>query len=268
MNTKIADIKDVEYISSLPIVGQVLHNKSKKTTIIRDYPKSPIADSFRGIRTNLKFFAKGSDKMVILVTSSMSGEGKSFSCINIASVYALLGKRTLLLGFDLRRPALYKDFKLKNEKGITSYLIGNASIKEIIQKTPIENLELITAGPIPPNPMELIASERTKEFFDEIRSMYDYIIIDSAPVGAVSDSYLLFSYADINIFTIRHGISIKDVVKNNLRNIELKNISNVSILINDIKMKKNAYGYAYQSNYYSDDGKPNFIKRLVKVGRK
>jgi Mrp family chromosome partitioning ATPase len=112
--------------------------------------------------------------------------------------------------------------------------------------------------------MELIASERTKEFFDELRSMYDYIIIDSAPIGAITDAYLLFDFADINIFTIRHGISYKDAVKNNLRNIDLKNIGNVSILINDIKMKKNAYGYAYQSNYYSDGSKDNFIKKVVK----
>ncbi|MCD4683268.1 MAG: polysaccharide biosynthesis tyrosine autokinase [Bacteroidales bacterium] len=262
LNNKISDIKDIEHISSLPIIGQVLHNKSKATTIIKDYPKSPIADSFRGIRTNLRFFAKGRDKMVILITSSMSGEGKSFSSINIASVYALLGKKTLLLGFDLRRPALYKDFKLKNEKGITSFLINNASIKQIIQPTQIENLDLIAAGPIPPNPVELIASDRTKEFFDELKEIYDYIVIDSAPIGAVSDSYLLFSYADINIFAVRHNISLKDAVKNNLKNIELKKIGNVSILINDIRMKKNSYGYAYQSNYYSDNGKSGFIKRM------
>jgi tyrosine-protein kinase Etk/Wzc len=263
-NNKIIEIKDIEHITSLPIIGQVLHNTSKIKAIITEYPKSPLADSFRAIRTNVNFFAQGRDKMVILITSSMSGEGKSFSSINIASVYALLGKKTLLLGFDLRRPALFKDFSLKNEKGITSYLIKNAEIKDIIQKTQIENLDLISAGPIPPNPVELMASERIKQFFDEIRKLYDYIIIDSSPIGAVTDTFLLFNFADINIFTIRHNYSLKDAVKGNLKSIENKKISNVSILVNDVKINKNSYGYAYQSNYYEQDEKKSLIRKTLR----
>ena len=268
LNNKVSDIKDVEMITNLPIIGQVLHNSFKSTAIIKDYPKSPLADSFRAIRTNVRFFANDSERMVILVTSSMSGEGKSFNSVNIASVYALLGKKTCLLGFDLRRPALFKDFDLQNEKGITSYLINNAEIKEIIQKTQIDNLDLISAGPIPPNPVELIASPRTKSFFDELKEIYDFIVIDSAPVGAVTDSYLLFGFADINIFTIRHNFSFKEEVKNNLKNIELKNIPNVSILINDVKIKKNSYGYAYQSNYYLNNKSNGKLKSIVKPKKK
>jgi len=263
-NNKIVDIKDIEHITSYPIIGQVLHNTTKAKAIIAEYPKSPIADSFRAIRTNVNFFAQGRDKMVILITSSMSGEGKSFSAINIASVYALLGKKTVLLGFDLRRPALYKEFDLKNEKGITSYLIKNAEIKDILQRTQIENLDLISAGPIPPNPVELIASERNKQFFEEIKKLYDYIIIDSSPIGAVTDSFLLFQYADINIFAIRHNYSLKSAVKTNLKSIELKNISNISILVNDVKISKNSYGYAYQSNYYENEDKSNMIKKTLR----
>ena len=264
LNNKIADIKDVESLTNRPIVGQVLHNKFKSTAIIRDYPKSPLADSFRAIRTNLRFFARGNDKMVILITSSMSGEGKSFSSVNIASVYALLGKKTCLIGFDLRRPALFKDFGLTNEKGVSIYLINSAKLDDIIQKTQIKNLDLISAGPIPPNPVELIASERTTQLFEDLRAKYDYVIIDSSPIGAVTDSFLLFSHADINLFTIRHNVSLKDAVKSNLKNIELKKISNVSIIINDVKMKKNAYGYAYQSNYYAEPSKKGFFRRLFK----
>ena len=195
--------------------------------------------------------------MVILITYSNSGEGKSLCRINLASVYALLGKKTLLLGFDLRRPALFEDLNLNNEIGITSYLINNSKINEIIQPTEIENLDFIAAGPIPPNPVELIASEKTKYFFNELKNKYEYIIIDSAPVGAVTDSYLLFNYADINVFTIRHNYTIKDALKINLENIERKNIKNVSLLINDIKLKKNSYGYSYQSQYYTKDHRKN-----------
>ena len=262
-NNKISEIKDIEHITSIPIIGQVLHNTSKVKAIITEYPKSPLADSFRAIRTNINFFSKGRDKMVILITSSMSGEGKSFSSINIASVYALLGKKTLLLGFDLRRPALYKEFNLKNEKGITSYLINSAEIKDIIQRTSIENLDLISAGPVPPNPVELIASDRNKQFFAELRQMYDYIIIDSSPIGAVTDSFLLFNFADINIFTIRHNYSLRDAVKANLKNIQLKSIPNVAIVVNDVKISKNSYGYAYQSNYYETGEKKSIIKKSL-----
>lgn len=263
-NNKIVDIKDIEHITNLPIIGQVLHNTTKVKAIITEFPKSPLADSFRSIRTNINFFAQGRDKMVILITSSMSGEGKSFSSINIASVYALLGKKTLLLGFDLRRPALYKEFNLKNDKGITSYLIRNAEIKDIIQRTQIENLDLISAGPIPPNPVELIDSERNRQFFDELKKLYDYIIIDSSPIGAVTDSFLLFNYADINIFTIRHNFSLKDAVKANLKSISMKQIPNVAIVVNDVKMSKNSYGYAYQSNYYETDDKSTIINKVLK----
>ncbi len=263
LNNKITEIKDIEHITSFPIIGQVLHNTSKVKAIITEYPKSPLADSFRAIRTNVNFFAQGREKMVILITSSMSGEGKSFAAINIASVYALLGKKTLLLGFDLRRPALFKEFNLKNEKGITSYLIKNAEIKDILQHTQIENLDLISAGPIPPNPVELIDSDRNKQFFDELKKLYDYIIIDSSPIGAVTDSFLLFKYADINIFTIRHNFSLKEAVKTNLKSISIKNISNISILVNDVKMSKNSYGYAYQSNYYENNEKSSLLKRTL-----
>jgi capsular exopolysaccharide synthesis family protein len=261
-NNKIVDIKDIEHITNVPIIGQVLHNSSKVKAIITEYPKSPLADSFRSIRTNINFFAQGRDKMVILITSSMSGEGKSFCSINIASVYALLGKKTLLLGFDLRRPALFKEFNLKNEKGITSYLIKNAEIKDIIQRTQIENLDLISAGTIPPNPVELIDSDRNKQFFDELKKLYDYIIIDSSPIGAVTDSFLLFNYADINIFTIRHNFSLKDAVTANLKSITLKKISNVAIVVNDVKMSKNSYGYAYQSNYYENSDKSSLMDKV------
>ena len=264
LNNKVTDIKEVEEVSDFPVVGHVLHNKTKSNAVIKDFPKSPIADSFRAIRTNLKFFAKGIDKMVILITSTYSGEGKSFCSVNIASVYALLGKKTVLLGFDLRRPALYADFDLTNEVGISSYLIHNAEIDDVIQSTKLQNLDLIAAGPIPPNPMELIASERTALFFEELKNRYDYIIIDSAPLGAIADSFLLFNYSDINLIVVRHNATIKDALEMNLKNVESKKVGNVALLINDIRQNNSGYGYSYPSSYYSNDSGTYLSKKLGK----
>ncbi len=152
--------------------------------------------------------------------------------------------------------------------GITSYLIKKASIDAIIQPTQIENLDLIAAGPIPPNPVELIASKEVEVFIDELKKRYDYIIIDSAPIGAVTDSFLLFKYADINIFTVRHNYTYVESLKTNLKNIENKKLENVTLLVNDIKLKANSYGYSYQAQYYSNDKKKSWIRRMFSSSKK
>jgi capsular exopolysaccharide synthesis family protein len=262
MNNKLVDPKDVEVLTDLPIIGNILNNKMRSDTVIKDYPKSPIADSFRAVRTNLNFFAKGKEKLSILVTSSISGDGKSFCATNLASVYALFGKKTLLMGFDLRKPGLHLDFELTNDKGITSYLISEASISEIIQPTPIKNLDFIAAGPTPPNPMELIASEKTKDLFENLKDRYDYIIIDSAPIGAVADSFLLVEYVDVSIFVTRLNFTIKELISENLKNIERKSLSNFTVLINDFKLSKTSYGYVYHSKYYQQDTKSSRFRWL------
>ncbi len=268
LNNKLVEPKDVETLTSLPIIGTILNNKMRSETVIKDYPKSPIADSFRAVRTNLNFFAKGKEKLTILVTSSISGDGKSFCAANLASVYALFGKKTLLMGFDLRKPGLHLDFELTNDKGITSYLINEAAVSEIIQPTPIKNLDFIAAGPTPPNPMELIASEKTKDLFENLKNRYDYIIIDSAPIGAVADSFLLVEFADVSIFVTRLNFTIKELISENLKNIERKNLSNFTVLINDFKLSKTSYGYVYHSKYYQQDTKSNRFRRLLGKDRK
>jgi len=268
LNNKLVEPKDVEALTELPIIGNILSNKMRSETIIKDYPKSPIADSFRAVRTNLNFFAKGKEKLTILITSSISGDGKTFCAINLASVYALFGKKTLIMGFDLRKPGLHLDFDLVNDKGITSYLINEASISEIIQTTPIKNLDFIAAGPTPPNPMELIASEKTKELFENLKNRYDYIIIDSSPIGAVADSFLLVEYIDVSVFVTRLNFTIKDLISENLKNIERKNLSNFTVLINDLKLTKTSYGYVYHSKYYQQDKEPGRLKRFFGQGRK
>ncbi len=254
LNMKISSKKELESITELPIIGHVFHNDGKNKLVITDSSNSPISESFRSIRTNLQFYSRGKEKQVILLTSSYSGEGKSFVAQNLASVFALFGKKTLLIGFDMRRPKIYQDLNLNNKIGMSTALINKATVEEIIQSTQIDNLDYISAGPVPPNPLELIASERTDEVFRELRKIYDFILIDSPPVGVVSDAYLLTKYADVTLFVVRQGYTHKEAFTNNIEHLKQKKIANVSLVLNDVKARGMAYDYGYEYTYYSDNG--------------
>jgi len=164
-NDKVIERKDVENITSFPIMGHIIHSNKDTQAVVAESPKSSISESFRSIRTNLQFVSEGKEKQTILITSDMVSAGKTFCAINLASIFALYGKKTLLMGFDLRKPKIYKDFGLSNTEGISSYLINKSTLEGIIQVSPIENLDIIMAGPVPPNPSELIASSKTDVLF-------------------------------------------------------------------------------------------------------
>jgi len=268
LNMKISSKKEIENLSSFPIIGHVFHNDTKNKIVITEVTNSPISESFRSIRTNLQFYSRGIDKQVILITSSYSGEGKSFIAQNLASVFALFGKKTLLIGFDLRRPKLYQDFNLSNKVGISTALINKASISEIIQPTLIQNLDFISAGPIPPNPLELIASDKTDIVFSDLKKIYDYIIIDSPPVGVVSDAYLLMKYSDVNLYTVRQGFTNKEAFTTNTKHMQQKNIPHVSIVINDVKARGMLYDYGYEYTYYAEEKKKSWLDVFSKKKRK
>ena len=160
--------------------------------MVIESPKSPAAESFRSIRTNIDFIVQGAPKSTVLVTGDMASVGKTYISINLASIYALYGKKTVLIGFDLRKPRLYQEFGLSNKLGTTSYLANKASIDEIIQPSgKLPTLDVICAGPVPPNPAELIASDRCAQMFAELKERYDYIIIDTPPLALVTDAFLL-----------------------------------------------------------------------------
>lgn len=257
LNMKISSKKELESFSDLPIIGHVFHNESKNKIVITESSNSPISESFRSIRTNLQFYSKGKEKQVILITSSYSGEGKSFVAQNLASVFALFGKKTLLIGFDMRRPKMYQDLNLSNKVGMSTALINQATVDEIIQKTQIENLDYISAGPVPPNPLELISSDMTSVIFRELKLLYDFIIIDSPPVGIVSDAYLLTHHADVTLYVVRQGFTHKEAFTNNIKHLKEKKIPNVSFILNDVKAKGMSYDYGYEYTYYSNNGKPS-----------
>lgn len=265
LNMKIKSKKELESLTDFPIIGHVFHNENKSKLVITDTSNSPISESFRSIRTNLQFYSRGKEKQVVLLTSSYSGEGKSFIAQNLASVFALFGKRTLLVGFDMRRPKIYQDLNLANVVGMSTALINKANVDEIIQSTHIENLDYISAGPVPPNPLELIASEQTEDIFKELRKRYDYIIIDSPPIGVVSDAYLLTKYADITLYVVRQGYTHKEAFLNNINHLIQKKIGTVSIILNDVKARGMAYDYGYEYTYYSNNGKSNGLFKKKKA---
>lgn len=255
LNVKITGKKEVESLTSFPILGHVFNNDTKQSIVVDETTNSPISESFRSIRTNLQFYGKGKEKQIFLITSSYTGEGKSFVAQNLASVYALFGKKTLIIGFDLRRPKLHIDLNLNNNNGVSTALINLTTISEIIQHTHIKNLDFISSGPIPPNPLELIASENTDILIKELQKLYDYIIIDSPPIGVVSDAYLLMKYSDVNLFIVRQGFTNKEAFSNNINLLLQKNIPHVSIVINDVKARGLMYDYGYEYTYYSDEHK-------------
>ena len=265
LNDKIIDKKELESLTSIPVIGHIIHNNKESSIVVAEYPKSSIAESFRSVRTNLGYFSSEKEKQVILITSTMPSEGKTFISINLASIFALYGKKTLLVGYDLRKPKIYQDFGLQNSEGITSYLINKADISAIIQKSPLDNLDILMAGPVPPNPAELIASKRNEELMLKLKEMYDYIILDTPPVGLVTDAFLLMKYTDINIFAVRQNYTNKKVFGAIISDIEKRKIPNMSLLINDVKMDKGSYGYGYGYGYYTDDQEPkkkNLIDNL------
>lgn len=268
LNNTITDPEEVESITKYPILGRIFHNLHRTKQIVNDHPNSSVTESFRATRTNFQFFAEGGKRQVLLITSSTSGEGKTFCSINLGTVFALSGHRTVLLEFDLRRPKIHQEFGSSNIIGISSFLIDKANIEDIILPTHIENLDLISAGPAAPNPAELINSERTGELIDKLKEMYDYIIIDSAPAGILTETLLLMKHTDLNIVVARMDKTNREAFKNVLKAFESSKINNVSVLINDLNVKRDSYKYGYDNKYYIDDRNTSFISRMFRKQKK
>jgi tyrosine-protein kinase Etk/Wzc len=248
LHNKIFDKKDIERGTRAPIIGFVGHNSSKNDIPVFDKPGSSLSESFRSIRTNLKYYLTENNKAVISVTSTISGEGKTFVSTNLAAVFAMLGKKTLLLGLDLRKPRMNKIFGISSDTGLSSFLIGESNLEEIIMPTVVPNLYFIPSGLVPPNPAELIESDRMKLLIEKVREEFDYIILDTPPVGIVSDALLLSSFADINIFVIRQRFSFKSTLELIQNILEKKEMKNLTIAVNDIHIS-GYYGYGLRYGY-------------------
>jgi capsular exopolysaccharide synthesis family protein len=252
MFNKKLKIEDLSNISKTPIAGNIPHKIEKTNTVVLEFPNSSISESFRLLRSRMQYFTKDAKAPVILITSTMPGDGKTFAAINLASVYSLLGKNTILVGFDLRKPKIFQDFNLDNEKGVSTWLIGEDNFQDIVQKTSFENLSIISAGPIPPNPSELTALGRSRELVKLLKEQFDIIIIDSSPIGIVSDTFHLASLADAFILVVRPGHTIRDMLERTLIEIGANGTKSVSLVINDIHSDSKHYSYGEKYGYTSE----------------
>ncbi len=257
-------LDDLQGLVAIPVLGAIPRNTTKTNTVVIDDQASAISESFRILRSRVQFFTKETDSPVILVTSALPGDGKTFTSINLASVYSLLGKKTVLVGFDLRNPKIFGDFKINNEKGVSTWLIGSNSLEEIIQPSGFDNLFLLPAGPTPPNPSELTALAKTELLFKSLREKFDYIVVDSSPMGLVSDTYYLASLADACLVVVRPGKTLKDTFMHVLGEIKVNNTKGVSLVVNDILDKKAQYGYGAKYGYTGKEKKRGLERFFTK----
>lgn len=236
---------EINNYSNYPIIGKIYNNNKKTEVVVEGFPDSHIAESFRLVRVNLKYFLNGTENNVIALSSTISGEGKSFISLNLALVLANNNYRTVLVGFDIRKPKKYEYFKTTTEIGITDFLSNQASIDDIIQKTTKENLDIIVAGSTPPNPSELINGSKTDELLKYLKDFYNYVILDTAPIGIVTDTYKLMESADLKVFVTRINHTPKKEFSQLIPELENKKLMDC-LIINDVAIKgKNKYGYGY-----------------------
>jgi len=274
INNSIQNTDDISKLTQIPLIGVIGVNKDSLNLAVFDKPKSALSEAFRSIRSSLQFLYKKqnvSGSKTLMITSSISGEGKTFCSINIATVFALSEKKTVVVGLDLRKPRLADEFGLKNEIGVVNYLIKQNSLDEITNPTQIDNLDVILSGPIPPNPSELILGEAMKELMLELKQKYDYIVLDTPPVGLVSDVLELSQFADVTLYIVRQNYTKKDMITLLNTRVKRGELNNTSIVLNGYENKAKygtAYGYgygygAYANGYHDEEVKLSFWKSVL-----
>ena len=257
---EIVSLRDVKKLTKIPILGVVPKYKSHipaSQLIVDTRPRSLLAESLRAIRTNLQFIKNVPNSKVIAISSTVSGEGKTFVAINLAGVLAFNNKKVIVLDFDLRKPKIHIGFNTDNDKGISTILLSIDDPDSCICQSNIPNLHFITAGPVPINPSELILSENTDKLLDYLKTKYDYIILDTPPIGLVSDAMKPLQNADFPIYVVRANYSKRSYIYNVDKLYNENNLRYLSIILNNVdpsitgagKSKGYTYGYGYGYGY-------------------
>jgi tyrosine-protein kinase Etk/Wzc len=257
---------DIEKYTDIPFLGEVAFDRSKSPIVIAEGKRTFIAEQFRQLRTSLGFMGIDEIHKKILITSNISGEGKSFIAVNLGISLALMGKKVVLIELDLRKPKLSDQLKISRSTGITNYLIGKTAPSEVIKPTSVENLSLIPSGPIPPNPSELISNGRLQGLLSFLENSYDYIIMDSAPINPVTDSFILSPLADVTLFIVRHDYTPKVLLQKLEERHKMNSLKNSAIIYNGVKGKgfKKYGGYGYGYGYTEDESDRKWWKNIFK----
>jgi capsular exopolysaccharide synthesis family protein len=267
LTDKIKDVKELERKLKVPILASIAYKKLYSDLIVFSDKNSGITEAFRSLRANMNFVLPKDQPAVILITSNSSGEGKTFCSMNLASVYSLAGKKTLLIGTDLRKPKIFKDFGLKNDKGLSNYLSGQQQdIGQLIYETAYENLHVLLSGPIPPNPSELIGNGKLEPLIQSLKRQYEVIILDTPPIGLVSETLELFPLADVSFFVVRYDYTLKNGIEHINHVKEHHKLPQAYVIFNSVDEKEMAYsyayGYSYGYGYYGGEEKKRFWNKL------
>ncbi len=252
LHNKITTLHELEKSVSTPILGSVVKTSDKMevtSLIIDKRPKSAVSEALRSVRTNIEFMLNQEKEHVISVTSTISGEGKTFIAVNLGGIMALSRKKVVVVDLDMRKPRVHLSFDNgngTNEKGVSTILINKHTIEECIVKTRIENLDYIPAGPTPPNPSELLLNNEFNELISSLKNSYDLIVLDTPPAGLVTDGILAMKKADLAIYIVRANYSKKTFLKTLERLVRVNQFKNISVILNAVpKTSGNGYGYGY-----------------------
>jgi capsular exopolysaccharide synthesis family protein len=274
LNDKVTTRFDVEKLTAAPILGEIGHSYSNNVLVVNKTTRSMVAEQFRIIRSNLQYILHKSEKSTILVTSSFSGEGKSYVTTNMGAVLALAGKKTVILEFDIRKPKLLTGIGIQKGPGISNFLVGKANLPDLIKPVQDhENLFILGCGPIPPNPAELLLDVKMDEMFAWLKANFDVVLVDTAPIGMVSDAMTLSKFADSTLYLVRQGHTFKKQIALIDEFYVGNKLPKISIVINDVKIKpgygyygygRYGYGYGYGYGSYYEEEKPphNFFERI------
>ncbi|MBR1808027.1 MAG: polysaccharide biosynthesis tyrosine autokinase [Paludibacteraceae bacterium] len=253
LNNKVRTPKEAERLSDFRLIGSVRHAKSENPTLVKKNPRSSYAEMLRSIRTRIEFIVQRKTGISIAITSTQSGDGKTFLSTNLAALYAMTGKQTLLIDLDIRKPNIHEKLGIENGLGVTNYLIGECSLEDVIHHHDAFDFDIMRAGTIPPNPGELIRSEHLTEMLDILKQRYEFIVIDSSPIGQVPDAYALVEQTDITLFVIRCMQTNKYFAKNTLQQLSVDHADKIQLILSDIPTERRglrkSYGYAYGYGY-------------------
>ena len=265
LDNKITSLREIEQALDIPVLGVIpstSHSPGGSGVLVQSNPRSMASEAIRSLRTNLDFFTSGGNKKVIAISSSISGEGKSFLAANLGAVLAMSNKKVALVDLDMRKikKTIFGNIG-SSTIGLSTVLIRKNIWRECIQKTPIENLDYFPSGPQPPNPSELLVNGEFSNLISEMQQEYDFIIMDTPPVGLVTDGIMAMKKSDVSICLVRAGYSKKEFLRNIRRIISVNKLSNVAVVFNAVPRSEKTYGYGYYEENIVERSWRNFFKR-------